>query len=245
MQDRLGASPAYQILHTFWAAADWLYPPICSGCQRPGTRWCADCDRKIEKIHDQSICPVCGLPQSGYQICHDCRSDPPPYRAIRSYAVYKGPIREAIHRMKYHSDLGISEIFARKLTYLFITTGWPVDLVTVVPLSRGRVKQRGYNQADLLARTFALAIKKPYRPGALRRVRETQSQVGLNADERRLNVQDAFGADAMLVAGKNVLIIDDVTTTGATLRECSRACSQNGANHVYGLTIARAVIPDL
>lgn len=244
MLDRLGASPAYQVLHTLWVAADWLYPPNCSGCKRPGTRWCPECERKIEKIEERSMCPICGLPQTGTRICQSCRDDPPPYRAIRSYAVYKGPIREAIHRMKYQSDLGISEIFAQKLAVLYAATGWTVDLVTVVPLGRTRVKQRGFNQADLLARTLALAIKRPYRPSVLRRIRETQSQVGLSADERRINVRDAFWADEKLISGKNVLIIDDVITTGATMSECGCACLQKNAKNVYGLSIARAVITD-
>jgi ComF family protein len=138
--------------------------------------------------------------------------------------------------------LGLSEIFALKLALLFGATGWSVDLVTVVPLSRGRIKERGFNQADLIARTLALAIRKPYRPAALKRVRETRSQVGLSAIERRQNVQDAFSADEKIVAGRNVLIIDDVTTTGATMSACSRACLEKTAYNVYGLTIARAVI---
>ncbi len=242
MQDRLGASPAYRIVQSVWAAVDWLYPPKCGGCQQPGTRWCPECARKAQKIDLSSICPVCGIPQTGFHTCADCRANPPPFRELRSWAVYQGPVREAIRRLKYHSDLGLSDIFARKLAEIFMATGWVVDLVTVVPLGRGRILERGFNQADLLARGLALAIQRPYRPAALKRVRETASQVGLNARERLQNVQDAFEAEADIVTAKNLLIVDDVTTTSATISECSRACLQKNAYNVYGLTVARAVI---
>ncbi len=242
MQDRLGASPAYRIVQSVWVAVDWLYPPKCGGCQQPGARWCLDCEEKTVKIDQKSICPVCGIPQTGFHICADCRRNSPPFRELRSWAVYQGPVRQAIRRLKYHSDLGLSEIFTRRLLDLYTTTDWTVDLVTVVPLGRSRVKERGFNQADLLARSLALAIQRPYRPAALKRVRETSSQVGLNARERLLNVQNAFEAEADIVAGKSLLIIDDVTTTGATMSESSHACLRKNAYNVYGLTVARAVI---
>lgn len=242
MQDRLGTHPAYQFLHTFWVAVDWLYPPRCGGCQISGTRWCADCERKIDYLGNRPICLVCGIPQNGSPVCADCRNDPPPFRALRSCATYQGPLREAIQRLKYRADLGLSEIFAQKLAQLYTSYSWPVDFVTVVPLSKGRIKERGYNQADMIARTLALAIGKPYRPTAIERIRETQSQVGLSAAERRLNVQGAFIANEKIVAGRNVLIIDDVTTTGSTMNACSLACMQKSAKNVYGLTVARAVI---
>ncbi len=242
MQDRLGASPAYQLIHTFWAAVDWIYPPRCGGCRTEGARWCATCDAQAAIIHQSAICPVCGIPQTDSGLCKQCRSDQPPYKALRSWAVYQGPVREAIHSLKYHSDLGLSEIFAQKLQRLFVTENWNVDLVTAVPLSRDRIKDRGFNQSDFLARTLAYTLCLPYRPAAIKRVRETQSQVGLNASERHQNVRDAFLADPHTVRNNRVLVIDDVTTTGATMSECARACLDQGAASLYGLTVARAVL---
>jgi len=97
MQDRLGASPAYHLIHTFWAAVDWIYPPRCGGCHTAGIRWCTACEAQTVKIHQGSICPVCGIPQAGAVICDRCRADPPPYKALRSWAIYQGSVREAIH----------------------------------------------------------------------------------------------------------------------------------------------------
>jgi competence protein ComFC len=242
MQDRLGASPAYHLLHTFWVTVDWIYPPYCGGCHKPGSRWCADCEAQAVKIDDSALCPVCGIPQSENHLCSDCKGHPPRIKAIRSWAVYQGAVREAIHRLKFHSDLGLSEIFALKLMDIYIKTGWNIDLITAVPLSRGRMKDRGFNQSGFIARSLALALRIPYYPVALKRIRETNSQVGLKVHERQLNVNGAFIADQKVVGSKNILIIDDVTTTGATLSECSKACLEKNAYNVYGLTIARAVL---
>jgi len=241
MQDRLGTSPAYRLLRSFWTAVDWLYPPRCGGCQQAGIRWCADCEARAIKINSGMICPVCGTPQTGLTNCTQCLTNPPPFREVRSWAIYQGPVREAIHRLKYRSDLGLSDTFAQKLAGLLVSTDWTIDIVTVVPLGRDRLKERGFNQADLLARSLALAVNLPYRPSAVTRVRDTQSQVGLTAVERRQNVMDAFTADPQIVAGKNLLIVDDVITTGATLSECSRAVIEKNAYNVYGVTIARAL----
>lgn len=116
------------------------------------------------------------------------------------------------------------------------------DIVIPVPLGRERLKERGYNQANLLAHPIALQVNRPFTPQALFRSRETGSQVGLNAQERKQNVKNAFQGRPSLVAGKRILLVDDVATTGATLSECSTALKQAGAEHVIALTLARAVM---
>jgi ComF family protein len=121
---------------------------------------------------------------------------------------------------------------------------WAVDLVAPVPLSAARQAERGYNQAALLARPLALAVGLSYQSQALRKIRETPSQVGLSADQRRDNVQDAFQAAPGIVRDKSVLVIDDVITSGATFEACVQALFDGGANRVYGLSLARAVHQD-
>jgi ComF family protein len=116
---------------------------------------------------------------------------------------------------------------------------WEVDFLIPVPLSAGRLAERGYNQAALLARPLALATGLPYRPQALWKVRETPTQVGLTASGRRVNVKDAFQADPALSSGARVLVIDDVTTSGATLEACAEALRCSGARQVFALTLAR------
>ncbi len=113
-------------------------------------------------------------------------------------------------------------------------------MVVPVPLGVARKKERGYNQASLLAYPLALRFNLAYRPKALWRVRETKSQVSLNRQERQKNVSEAFKAGAKLVNEKTILVIDDVTTSGATLDACAVALLKAGAKKVYGLTLARA-----
>jgi ComF family protein len=114
-----------------------------------------------------------------------------------------------------------------------------------VPLSKERYQQRGYNQAGLLARPVALALNIPYQPKALERWRDTVSQVGLSADQRMDNVVGAFKASQGLVKDRSILVIDDVTTTGATINSCAQALLQAGASEVFALTLARAVHPSV
>jgi competence protein ComFC len=135
--------------------------------------------------------------------------------------------------------MALGEALARPLIKLLVELGWCVDLVTPVPLGVARLSQRGYNQAALLARPLSLAHGLPYHTNALTKVRETRSQVGLSANERHQNVADAFKGDPRVSKGKCILVIDDVTTSGATLNACASALLQAGASRVYGLTLAR------
>jgi competence protein ComFC len=153
-------------------------------------------------------------------------------------------LRLAIHRLKYKKDLGLGEALSIHLIDLLHMFNWPIDLITAVPLSVNRLAERGYNQSSLLARPVALAQKVPYQPKAICRARETVSQVGLSASKRQENVYNAFVANPSMVSGKVVLILDDVTTTGATLHNCSSALLRAGAKMVYGLTLAKAVLED-
>lgn len=232
-------NPAYTIYHLVWALLDWIYPPVCGGCQKPGSRWCMPCRSSLERIGPDT-CPICGQPQRNREICSTCLKNPPPYKALSSYATYQGPLREAIHSLKYQKDIGIGEALAGHLVEAFNERNWKIDVVTSVPLSRNRILQRGYNQASVLARPLSLFIKKPYCPQALRRIRETPPQVGLTGMERRQNLYGAFQANPRWTLGRTFLVIDDVTTTGATIQACSEALLQSGAAAVYGLTLARA-----
>lgn len=137
--------------------------------------------------------------------------------------------------------MALGEALARPMAAFALNQGWPVDLVAPVPLGQRRMKERGYNQAALIAWPLAVFAGWQYTPAAIRRVRETRSQVGLSAEERRANMQAAFWADARQVEGRTVLIVDDVATTGATLSACAQAFRDAGARSVLALTAARAL----
>ncbi|MDZ4158176.1 MAG: phosphoribosyltransferase family protein [Anaerolineaceae bacterium] len=136
----------------------------------------------------------------------------------------------------------MGEALAQHLRALLYQHRWRVDLVIPVPLSTQRLRERGYNQAGLLAFPLAIACRLTYSPYSLQRVHETRSQVGLNEKERLHNVRGAFRANPHKVRGRTALIVDDVATTGATIESCASALLEAGAVSVYGITLARALL---
>ena len=231
---------AFRVYQLFWEAMDWLFPPNCGGCASPGSRWCADCSHNTIEI-TSPICPVCGNPNLTENVCQRCCSSRPFYTSLRAYAVFGGSIREAIHRLKYQRDIGLGEALARPMITTLSKLNWSLDIITSVPLGLVRFKERGYNQATLLARPIALCLRVPFNTHALSRTRETKTQVGLTINERQENMAGAFQAMSELVQGKKVLVVDDVATSGATLNACAKALLEGGADKVYGFSLARAV----
>ncbi|PWH18304.1 MAG: amidophosphoribosyltransferase [Anaerolineae bacterium] len=184
------------------------------------------------------------MPMGTNTVCNHCHERPFVIDGLRAYACYAGPLRNAIHRLKYQRDIALGETLAGFLVELYREVQWEIDLVVAVPLGVVRRRERGYNQAALIAYPLSLAIRVPYGRGALQRVRETASQVDLSFLQRLENVKDAFWADAPKVAGRNVLVIDDVTTTGATINACAEALKKAGANTVYGFVVARTILSE-
>jgi ComF family protein len=233
--------PAYRLYQLAWTGLDWLYPPQCAGCGKPYTRWCKNCQHQIQLIQE-NVCSTCGKSISAPGKCPECQVTPPPYTALRSWAVYSGPVRSAIHSLKYKGDISLGEILSRPLIEMVDGLGWKFDLLTPVPISLARKKRRGYNQASIIGLPLALGCAVNYRPRSLAKVQNTPSQVGLTALQRRENVRQAFRAHPKLVEGKTVLVVDDVTTSGATMQACAEALLRAGARQVFGLTLARAVL---
>lgn len=135
----------------------------------------------------------------------------------------------------------MAEILSRPLIELIADLNWSIDLIVPVPLSIHRQKSRGYNQASLIALPIALGLDLRYQPKALKKVKETDSQVGLSLIQRYDNISGAFKSDDVIVGKKRILIIDDVVTSGAILNECSEALLKSGAKDIYAVTLARAM----
>ena len=236
----LPVRPAYRLYQGFWTGVDWLYPPRCGGCGNVGSRWCAKCDSDTIKI-SPPICIHCGIKVEKFgSICNRCQNSQPEFTMMRAWAVFTGPVRNALHRLKYHRDIALGEILARPMIRLIYEHNWKIDIISPVPLGVARRNERGYNQAALLAIPLALAFGWEYRPNELRRVKETRSQVGLSVNDRYFNVKDAFVGGKRLV-DKHVLVVDDVATSGATVEACSRALRLAGAKEVYCITLARVI----
>ncbi len=223
----------------FWTTLDWIYPPECASCDEPGFRICKVCEDKITYL-EGSFCRRCGEPiRNGLPLCEVCQINLPPYTALRSLAWYDGVIRACIQDLKYNQNQGLGVWFAVRLSALFKAEGWHADFVVPVPLSKLRMKERGYNQAALIARSLAASLQLPYKPYGLIRPVDTRSQVGLSAEQRHQNVAGAFKAEPAVVRDKSILVIDDVMTTGATLNAVSHTLFGVGAKAVYCLTVAR------
>jgi ComF family protein len=173
--------------------------------------------------------------------CVDCRTRPPQFIALRAWSSFEGPVRQALHQLKYRHDMGFAEAVTPQLSSCLHDLRWPVEVVVPVPLARRRQNERGYNQAGLIARPLSMALGLRYESGALVRCRETRSQVGLSKAERHANVRGAFEAARRRVSGRSILLLDDVATTGATLSAAAEALYGAGASDVYAFTLARAL----
>ena len=164
-------------------ALDWLFPPVCVGCKRPGFELCPDCRQEI-KLVEGRLCPTCGIPHLDYADCHFCKESPPAFDGLRSWAIYEGVTRQMIHALKYQRRLSMALPLGQYLVNFFQTLDWEVDMIVPVPNSPQRQRERGYNQATAIARTFQRLTKLPLKTNALGRLKHTPSQVGLTVQER-------------------------------------------------------------
>jgi ComF family protein len=187
-------------------------------------------------------------------LCFPCRTVPPLFERAVAYAVYETQVREMIHLLKYERMGSVAKLLGGMLAeaILMLRAEAARDLVVIpVPLFGSKQRDRGYNQSELLAEAALSELRRldpEWRlrrvPGVLARRRDTRSQFELNPTGRRRNLQGAFEADASrLVPGCEVLLIDDIYTTGATARECARVLRRAGARKVWVATLARAQTP--
>jgi ComF family protein len=218
---------------------DLLYPPRCVGCGQVGTFYCDACFDATPLL-TLPVCPLCGRPQKEAEPCVRCVHESLRIDGIRSAAPFEGTLREAIHRLKYNHTRDLALPLGEMLVACYQRSCLPVDVIVPVPLHARRQRERGYNQAVLLAEYLGHMVGLPMVCGALYRQRHTVSQTQLDAQARRRNVEGAFVCTGSSVQDKDVLLIDDVCTTGATLEACSVALKSGGARSVWALTLARA-----
>jgi ComF family protein len=225
-----------------------VFPSPCSACGRLLARptagpLCVSCWSALPR-HPTPACR-CGRPLFGPRpLCGRCRRGREPVVAGTSLGPYEGPLRAAIHDLKYRGRRRVAAQLASLLLEdpaaraLIVET----DVLVPVPLHPRRLRERGFNQASLIAREVGRRTGRRLVEGALVRRRETKPQAGLSAAARRHNVDDAFVVRRRsLVAGHAVTLIDDVLTTGATARACARALRAAGAREVRMLALARVV----
>ena len=238
------------------AALDFCLPRACAGCQQTWTLseqgcWCPSCREALAWIGSPR-CPGCGIPfldspDSDDHLCGECLKGAFDFDVARSAVLYAGMARKRIHQLKFGGKLH----WVPALAALLAESVKPgdavnrVDMIVPVPLHQQRLRQRGFNQAGLIAREFGRACSIPVRFGVLIRHRATLPQTRLGRRERLDNVRGAFMiARREAVRGRSVLLLDDVFTTGTTLSECAKVLKRAGAQTVHALTVAR-VVPDV
>lgn len=176
-------------------------------------------------------------------MCRSCRQTPLVIDGIHSVFLLEGEVRKAIHLLKYRNQHAMAPALAGLMADYWRANPLPADVLMPVPLHPARQRERGYNQADLLARALGDMIGLPVITTGFQRVRHTQPQMSLGAAERRENVQGAFtylSRSDNTISGQRVVVIDDVCTTGSTMEACSLALKAAGASVVWGFTLARA-----
>jgi len=231
---------SYNLQRLASSALDLLFPPVCGGCGKAGSRWCLECQHRVQ-ILNGTVCEVCGLPQDTDEVCTTCRAERPHFHALRAWAVFEDPIRKALHRLKYSRDFSMGEALAVQMVDFAKGLNWNADMLLPIPLGRQRMKERGYNQVGMIAKPLARALGIEFAPKVLVRCKETRTQVGLSKQERQRNVLGVFQVEAGAVNGKNILVLDDVSTTGSTLSSSAEALLLSGAKDVFALTVARAL----
>jgi ComF family protein len=249
------------------AARDALFPPRCLACRAflagsAGGRdaddrgslpalLCEPCREGIVPV-GSPLCPSCGIPFHGRagadHPCGRCIEAPPTFQMARAALVYARTAVDLVHALKYKGKLQLARPLGQLLRRTY-ELGWhdqPIDLVVPVPLHASRLRDRGYNQTELLVRrwgaTAADRTGPPIAAEVLRRTRATAAQFGLKRSERESNIRGAFEVRRpSAVEGRRILLIDDVLTTGSTVEECARQLTRAGAARVDVLTLARAL----
>jgi competence protein ComFC len=235
----------------FYAVLDLFYPPHCAVCATPfseGERafLCADCEGKIERIDQRHVCRCgCPLPE-GLDLCPQCATaSERAFEQIRSFGWYEERedpnhvLSTLIKTFKYGGERALAPLLARYLDEAGRPLRPQIEQITFVPMRPKAERERGFNQAELLARELGKLWGIPV-VRALEKIKDTQPQASLSHHEaRRENIRGAFRL-AKFTPCASILIVDDVYTTGATLTECARLLKEGGISQLYGLTVARA-----
>jgi len=218
------------------------YPSSCPVCKGFSNNYiyspiCSDCWQGIAQYSGPS-CRICALPlvSEHSTVCGECIKKRPSYSRALTYGIYAGPMAEAINLMKFFKLKRLSQPLGSLLFNLQMPE---CDAIVPVPLSKQALRARGFNQSLLLAKMLSEKLKQPLLIDLLLKKKDTPAQVGLSAKERNKNLKGAFEVKEK-INKKRLLLVDDVLTTGATAKECSRTLLKAGAKDIIVITLARS-----
>ncbi len=215
-----------------------LFPSRCLICKRISREViCSDCFSKVSLIKGP-ICNICGSPLEEEGLCYKCRTSLPYFSRARSYALYDGVIRTAIIRFKFEKRRNLGIFLGKVLGEFILELKWDIDFIVPIPLSKERLRIRGFNQSEILATEASKILGIPMSLGLIR-IKETKPSINLNVEERLNNINRAFLLSDTNLKGKKILLIDDVYTTGATTNEASKTLVERGIKEVRVVTLAR------
>ena len=227
----------------FSQSLDLLFPPRCVQCNAANSWLCPKCLGNIHYITGP-VCRQCGTPTPAHKLlsCQQCLNNPLQHiDGIRATAYFENnPIRFAIHALKYQNNKAVAGTLAELLANTCRQYHLAADVIIPVPLHPSRLKERGYNQSQLLAAHLGRLLNVPVNTVTLQRIRKTKSQMKLGAGERHENVSGAFACKDKTMQNLGVIIIDDVCTTGSTLDACAAALKASNFSAAWGLTLAKA-----
>ncbi len=229
----------------FGAFLELIYPPYlhCVSCRlrypTQDSALCAQCSDALPWVGPYR-CDICGMPVNAYTpICDACQQEQHAFTRAWAVFMYEGVIKRLIYRYKYSGEATLTAPFAQWMQNEYTALGWNAELIIPVPLHPLRRRQRGYNQAQLLAEALSKQLHIPIDVKLLLRIVNTKTQTKLGRHQRLENLKHAFKAEkSESIKGKTVLLVDDVYTTGATADQCSEVLKRAGAARVFLLTLA-------
>ena len=216
-----------------------VFPDRCIGCDVRGSLLCAPCESELPWLSN-AICTGCGSVGTHATPRPHCAGSTGPLSEVLVACAFEGPVRRAVHALKYRGARNHAALLADLLARAVALSLGGVDVLVPVPLATGRRRSRGFNQAELIAHGVGARLDLPVAPAVVVRTRETDTQVGMGVAARRENVAGAFRCPGdPPISGRYVALVDDVTTTGATLRACAEPLLAAGAASVIGLAVAK------
>ena len=223
---------------------DIVYPlrcPICDEVLDVGMLVCKGCSGQVHHVKEP-VCKRCGKPldHERQEYCSDCQKRTHVYRQGKAVFLYKEGIRQSMYRFKYGNRREYAVFYAKEAARLY--EGWikknRIEVIVPIPMYQGKKRRRGYNQAEVFAQALGAELKLPVNNRIVRRVRDTRPQKELNDRERRYNLKNAFQFMPDIVKYKQILLVDDIYTTGSTMDTVAEVLLSGGAKNVYYICIS-------